>query len=187
MSEEVELIKQEAKESMQRTIDHLDNELQKIRAGKANPSMLQDIRVEYYGALTPLEQVANVNAPDAKTLIIKPWEKSMLDPTASAILNSNLGLNPQNNGDMLIISLPPLTEERRKELVKRARAEVETAKVSIRGARKEANDEIKKLEKEGLAEDMAKAAEEEIQKLTDSYTKRADEKQELKEKDILTI
>jgi len=187
MNEDVQLAIEEAKDLMKKGINHLETELQKIRAGKANPNMLSSVQVDYYGTMTPLQQVANVNTPDAKTLSIQPWEKSMLDPITTAIINSNLGLNPQNNGDMIMINIPALTEERRRDLTKRAKAEAEHAKVSIRNARKEANDAIKASEKEGLSEDDAKRAEEEVQKLTDKYTNMVDEIYEAKEKDIMTV
>ncbi|MFZ6050541.1 ribosome recycling factor [Halocola ammonii] len=187
MNEDVQLAIEEAKDLMKKAINHLETELQKIRAGKANPNMLSSVQVDYYGTMTPLQQVANVNTPDAKTLSIQPWEKSMLDPITTAIINSNLGLNPQNNGDVIMINIPALTEERRRDLTKRAKAEAEHGKVSIRNARKEANDEIKKAEKEGLSEDEAKRAEEEVQKITDKYTNMVDEIYEAKEKDIMTV
>jgi ribosome recycling factor len=187
MNEEVIFVIDTAKEGMQKAIDHLTNELVKIRAGKANPSMLDSVHVEYYGAITPLSQMANINTPDPKTITVQPWEKSMLDDISNAILNSNIGLTPQNNGDVLILSLPPLTEERRKELVKKARAEAEHAKVGIRTARKEANDEIKVLEKDGLSEDEARAAEAKIQEVTKEFTERCDNIVDRKEQDIMTV
>lgn len=187
MNEDVQLAIEEAKDLMKKAIDHLEIELQKIRAGKANPNMLSSVSVDYYGTMTPLHQVANINTPDAKTLSIQPWEKSLLDPITTAIMNANLGLNPQNNGDVIMINIPALTEERRKDLSKRAKAETEHAKVSIRNARKEANDAIKNAEKEGLSEDDAKRAEEEVQKITDNYTRKVDEIYEAKEKDIMTV
>lgn len=187
MNEELEIILDMAKEAMQRALDHLDAELLKIRASRATPSMLDSVKVDYYGSMTPLNQVSNVNTPDAKTLTVQPWEKKMLEPIAQAITYANLGLNPQNNGELIIISVPPLTEERRRDLVKKSKSEAENAKVGIRNARKEANDAIRKLQKDGLAEDEAKAGEASIQQLTDDYTKRADAKAEQKEKDIMTI
>lgn len=187
MNEEIQLIIEDARESMVKSIRHLEDELLKIRAGKANPSMLDGIMVEYYGNPTPLNQVANVNTPDARTIRVQPWEKNMLEPIETAITYANLGLNPQNNGEVVMINVPALTEERRKDLVKKCRAEAENAKVSIRGARKDANDEIKKLQKDGLSEDLAKDAEDEIQKLTDQYNAKADNEIERKEKDIMTI
>lgn len=175
------------REGMNESVSHLENELLKVRAGRANPSMLEGVMVDYYGANTPLSQVANVTAPDARTIRIQPWEKNMLQPISDAIMNSNLSLNPQNNGEVLIISVPPLTEERRKELVKRAKSEGENAKVGIRNHRRESNDEIKKLQKDGLAEDEAKDAEAKIQDLTNAYISKIDQLIELKEKDIMTV
>lgn len=172
---------------MKKAIAHLEDELLKIRAGKASPAMLDGVMVDYYGSLTPLNQVSNVNTPDPRTISVQPWEKKMLETIERAIMNANLGLNPQNNGEMIMINVPPLTEERRRDLVKKAKAEAEHAKVSVRTARKEANDEIKKLEKEGLSEDLAKDAEAEIQKLTDAYGAKIDKEIERKEKDIMTI
>lgn len=173
--------------SMKKAIDHLESELKKIRAGKAHPSMLDSVMVDYYGSMTPLKQVANVSTPDPKTISVQPWEKAMLDPIATAIINANLGLNPQNNGEVIMINVPVLTEERRRDLVKRAKAEGEHAKVSIRNARKEANDMIKDLEKDGLSEDEAKRAEQKIQDLTNSHSDKVDYVLDLKEKDIMTV
>ena len=187
MEEEIKFIIDSAKESMRNAIKHLEVELTKIRAGKANPSMLEGVNVDYYGSMTPLNQVANVNTLDARTISIQPWEKSMLEPIERAIINSNLGLTPQNNGDLVMINIPPLTEERRISLVKQVKSEGENAKVSIRNNRKEANDELKKLQNDGLAEDRVKSVEGEIQNLTDSYSKKADELCSIKEKDIMTV
>lgn len=187
MEEEIMFIMDETKESMSNAIKHLETELTKIRAGKANPSMLDSISVDYYGSQTPLNQVANVNTLDARTISIQPWEKSMLDPIERAIINGNLGLNPQNNGEMIMINIPPLTEERRLALVKQVKAEGEHAKVSVRNSRKDANDEIKKLQNDGLSEDRVKNLENEVQKLTDQYTTKVDHLCAIKEKDILTV
>lgn len=187
MNEEVTFIIDSAREGMQKAIDHLTTELQKIRAGKASPSMLDTVNVNYYGATTPLSQVANINTPDAKTIIIQPWEKSMLDEISNSVLTANIGLAPQNNGDVLIITLPPLTEERRRELVKKARAEAEHAKVGIRNARKEANDEIKSLQKEGLSEDEARNAEDAVQEMTKEFTIKCDAIVDRKEEDIMKV
>jgi ribosome recycling factor len=187
MQEEIQFVLDTAKEAMSKSIKHLEDALVKIRAGKASPAMLDGVMVEYYGSLTPLNQVANVNTPDARTISVQPWEKAMLEPIERAIINANLGLNPQNNGELVIISVPPLTEERRRDLVKKVKSEAEDAKVGIRNARKEANDEIKKLEKDGLSEDLAKDAEGEVQKLTDEFGKRVDSEVERKEKDIMTV
>lgn len=187
MTEEIQMGLDEAKEQMNHAISHLSSELTKIRAGKANPSMLDSVSVDYYGSQTPLSQVANVNTIDARTITVQPWEKAMLDEIARGIINSNLGLNPQNNGEVILINVPALTEERRRDLVKRAKAEGEHAKVSIRNQRKEANDFIKGLKDDGLSEDMAKRAEEEVQKIVDLYSKKVDELIDAKEKDIMTV
>jgi len=187
MSEEVTMILQETEGGMKKTIDHLDGELRKIRAGKAHPTMLDGVMVDYYGSFTALKQVANVSTPDPRTISVQPWEKAMLDPISTAITNANLGLNPQSNGEVIIINVPPLTEERRKDLVKRAKAEGEHAKVSIRNVRKDANDMIKDLEKDGLSEDEAKRAEQKVQDFTNSYTVKVDQVIEEKEKDIMTV
>lgn len=187
MNEEVKLFMDEAREQMQNAISHLENELAKIRAGRANPKILNDVLVEYYGTPTPLSQVANIMVPDPRTISVQPWEKQMIGPIEKAIRNANLGLNPDNNGEVVRINIPPLTEERRKELVKQSRGVGETAKVSIRNARRDAIDEFKKLTKEGLPEDMAKDAEAEVQKMTDNYTKKVEEILAVKEKDIMTI
>jgi len=169
MNEEIEFCLDSAKEGMVKAITHFESELLKIRAGRANPQMLSGVMVDYYGSITALPQVANVGTPDARTLTVQPWEKAMLAELNKAIINANLGFSPMDNGEMLIINIPPLTEERRVELVKRSKVESENCKVVIRSARKEANDEIKKFAKEGLAEDLAKDAEASIQKLTDSF------------------
>lgn len=187
MNEELEFIYDTAREAFNRAITHLERELLTIRAGRANPEMLSSIKVDYYGTMTPLTQVANVNTPDARTLTVQPWEKPMIAPIEKAIMNANLGLNPTNNGDMVIINIPPLTEERRKELVKQARAEGEHAKVSVRNARKEANDEIKKLQKDGLSEDLAKDAENEIQQMVTTFNQKIDQVLEKKEAEIMTV
>jgi ribosome recycling factor len=187
MNEEVQFIIDSAEEAMKKAIDHLQAELNKIRAGKANPSMLDSVKVNYYGAVTPLQQVANINTPDAKTIIVQPWEKNLLEEISNSILVANLGFAPANNGDVLIISLPPLTEERRKDMVKKARAEAEHAKVGIRTARKDANDEVKQLQKDGLPEDDARAAETDIQDMTNKFVLRCDQVVDAKEKDIMTV
>jgi ribosome recycling factor len=187
MEEELEMLFSLTKDSMEESIDHLEKELLKIRAGKANPAIFEGVNVEYYGTMTPLSQVSNINTPDARTLSIQPWEKSLLEEIERAIINSNLGLNPQNNGELIIISLPALTEERRGQLVKMARSEGENAKVSIRNARKDANDNLKKLQKDGLSEDRVKDSETEVQELTNSYSKRVDDLIDHKEKDIMTV
>jgi len=185
-----ELIKKQvtdAKALMDKAIDHADNELNKIRAGKANPSLLDDIVVDYYGNPTPLSQVGNVNTPDARTIIIQPWEKSLLSAIEKAIKESNLGFNPQNDGVIIRINVPPLTEERRRDLVKKAKGEAETGKIAIRNIRKDANEKIKKLKSEGVSEDEIKVGEADVQKLTDSYIIKIDQLSEAKEKDIMTV
>ena len=187
MNEEVKMYMDEAKEQMQNALVHLENELAKIRAGKANPKILNDVLVDYYGSPTPLSQVANITAPDPRTIAVQPWEKNMLGPIQKAIMNANLGFNPDNNGEVVRITVPPLTAERRKELVKQSKGVGETAKVSIRNARRDAIDEFKKMVKSGLPEDEAKDAEDEVQKITDSYNKKIDEILTAKEKDIMTI
>ncbi len=184
MNEEVEFVLDTAKEAMNGAIAHLEKELKSIRAGKATPAMLSTVMVDYYGSQTPLAQVANVNTPDARTLSIQPWEKNMLQEIEKAIQIANLGFNPMNNGDVIMINVPPLTEERRKNLAKQAKAEAEEAKIGVRNDRKEANNELKKLD---ISEDMLKIAEGEVQKLTDNYTKLIDDKLAVKEKEILTI
>ena len=187
MNEEVKLYMDDAKEQMQNALAHLENELAKIRAGKANPKILNDVLVDYYGTPTPLSQVPKITVPDPRTIAVQPWEKNMLAPIQKAIMNANLGFNPDNNGEIVRINVPPLTEERRKELVKQSRGVGETAKVSIRNARRDAIDEFKKMVKNGLPEDAAKDAEAEVQKMTDSYNKKVDDILLVKEKDIMTI
>ena len=165
--EEINLILEDAKEAMEKSLAHLNVELGKIRAGRANPSMLDSVKVDYYGSLTPLSQIANVSTLDSRTLTIQPLEKAMLDEITKAVINANLGLNPQNNGEVILISVPVLTEERRKDLVKKAKSEGEHAKVSIRSQRKDANEMVRSLKDEGLSEDAVKDSEIQIQKLTD--------------------
>jgi len=187
MLEEVNLILEESESGMQKSLVHLNSELSKIRAGRANPSMLDTVKIDYYGTPTPLAQIGNVSTLDSRTLTIQPWEKSMLDEISRAIINSNLGLNPQSNGEVIIISVPVLTEERRKDLVKRARAEGEHAKVSVRSQRKDANDMVKSLKDEGMSEDAIKNAEGDIQKLTDRYIQKVDDLVDKKEADIMKV
>lgn len=184
MNEEIEFIIDSAKEQMEKAIDHLIKELRSIRAGKASPSMLTNIMVDYYGSQTPLNQVANVNTPDARTISIQPWEKQMLPEIEKAIMVANIGFNPMNNGENIIINVPPLTEERRADLAKQAKAEAEHAKVGVRNARKEANNEIKKVD---ISDDLKKNTETDIQDLTDSYVKKIDELFSVKEKEIMTV
>lgn len=187
MNEEVAFYIEETKERMDKAITHLENELRVIRAGKANPAMLSGVMVDYYGTMTPLQQVSNVGTLDARTITIQPWEKNMIAPIEKAIMAANLGFNPQNNGEVIRIAVPALTEERRKQLVKQVKNEGENARVSIRNARRDANEEFKKLQKNGLAEDLAKDAEAEVQKLTDSYNKKVDDHLSKKEQEILTV
>ena len=185
--EEINMILEEAEDGMKKAISHLNSELSKIRAGRANPSMLDTVRVDYYGSPTPLSQIGNISTLDPRTLTVQPWEKSLLDEITRAIINANLGLNPQNNGEVIIISVPVLTEERRKDLVKRARAEGENAKVSLRTQRKDANDMVKSLKEEGLSEDAVKNAELDVQNLTNSYATKVDELVSVKEEDIMKV
>lgn len=187
MTEELNEIYNDLRNSNNKTISHLENELLKVRAGKATPTMLNGVLVDYYGSPTPLQQVANIGTVDARTITVQPWEKSMLNEIAKGIINSNLGLNPQNNGETILINVPALTEERRRDLVKKAKAEGEHAKVGIRNNRKDAMDFVKDLKNDGLSEDFAKDAETQIQTITDSYVKKVDELLEVKEKDIMTI
>jgi ribosome recycling factor len=187
MTEELNMIYDEFKASNEKSIEHFESELMKIRAGKASPAMLQGVMVDYYGSKTPLQQVANVGVMDARTLTVQPWEKGMLGELMKGIVNANLGFAPQDNGEMLIISIPPLTEERRRDLVKRAKAEAENAKVGIRSHRKDALDMIKGLKDDGLSEDMQKDAESQVQQITDDFTNKVEELLTAKEKDIMTI
>ena len=187
MTEEIDFILDSTKESMEGSISHLEKEFTNIRAGKANPAMVGGVFVDYYGSATLISQVANVNVPDARTITIQPWEKNMLHPIEKAIMVANLGFNPMNNGDTIIISVPPLTEERRRDLAKQAKAEAEDAKIGIRNARKDANNEIKKLEKDGTSEDICKNAEDEVQNLTNAYIKKVDEVLAVKEVEIMKV
>ncbi len=187
MTEELNEIYSELRNSNEKTLTHLENELVKVRAGKATPSMLHGVMVDYYGSPTPLQQVANIGTIDARTISVQPWEKAMLNEIAKGIINSNLGLNPQNNGETILINVPALTEERRKELVKKAKSEGEHAKVGIRNNRKDALDFVKELKNDGLSEDFVKDAETHIQSITDTYVKKVDDQLDLKEKDIMTI
>ena len=187
MIEDLNMIYDDLRSSNSKKIEHFETELAKIRAGKASPSMLSGVMVEYYEAMTPLQQVANVSVMDARTLIVQPWEKSVLNDIAKGIIDSNLGLNPQNNGEQLIISVPPLTEERRRDLVKKAKAESENAKIGLRNNRKDALDLIKELKNDGLSEDMMKDAESEIQDITNDFSNQIDAFLSVKEKDIMTV
>ena len=187
MTEEIELILDIAEEQMNESISRLDSVLSKIRAGKASPQMLSAVKVDYYGAITPLAQMANINTPDSQTISIQPFDKSVLADIEKAIIETNLGLNPMNNGELIIINVPALTEERRRELVKQVKLEIENCKVSIRNARQKANEEVKKLAKDGLSEDMSRDAETSVQDLTDKFITITDKHFTDKEKDVMTI
>ncbi len=172
---------------MELAVAYLDEALAHIRAGKANPKILDGIRVEYYGSAMPISQVANVSVPDARTITITPWEKAMFKEIEKAIINSELGIMPENNGEVIRLSIPPLTEDRRRQLVKQSKAEAETAKVSVRNARRDAIDGLKKAVKQGMSEDVEKDAEAQAQKLHDRYLKKIDDLFAAKEKEILTV
>jgi len=187
MEEDLQFIFDSAKEGMESAMERLEHELARIRAGKASPAMLTSVQVEYYGSNVPLKNVANVNTPDSKTLMIQPFEKGILEEIEKGIMRANLGFNPGNDGKVVRISIPPLTEERRRELVKQAKAVAEQGKVSIRNARKDANDEIKALQKDGLSEDRAKSAEAEVQDMTTDFSNKVDSLVSAKEVDIMTI
>jgi ribosome recycling factor len=187
MSDEVEFCLEEAKEGMENALVHLEREFQKIRAGKASPQMLDGLRIDYYGVITPIEQTANISSPDARQIIVQPWDKSVIGLIEKAIMAANLGFNPRNEGDILRIIVPALTEERRRDLVKRARAEAENARISIRNIRRIANDTAKKLEKDGIPEDEIDKLEEDIQKVTDEHIAKVEKILETKEKDIMTV
>ena len=187
MSEELEFIIEDAEDSMKKAIGFLEVELGKIRAGKATPQMLDGIMVDYYGAPTPINQVANINIMDARTISIQPWEKKTLQTIERAIIAANIGLNPQNDGVNIRLFLPPLTEERRRELVKKSAAEAEHSKVAIRNIRREAIEEIKKLQKDGLSEDIAKDSEKEVQEITDKYILLVEKHLAAKERDVMAI
>lgn len=187
MNEEIILYCEEAKEKMEKAILHLSNELLKLRAGKASPQVVDGICIDFYGVNTPLNQAANINTPDARTITIQPWDKKLIDAIEKAIFAANIGLTPMNNGEMIRLNIPPLTEERRKGLVKQSKTEAENAKVSIRNARREAIEIFKKMSKNGLAEDLAKDAELKIEKLTEQYYKKVEEVLAKKEAEIMTI
>lgn len=187
MDELISLQLEDSTEQMTKAVAHTESELTKIRAGKAMPSMLDGIHVDYYGTPTPLAQVSNINTPDARTLVVQPWEKTMLTPIEKAILDANIGLTPQNDGSIIRLNIPPLTEERRRDLVRKVKEEAEKGRVAVRNIRKDANDTIKKLKTDGVSEDEIKAGEAEVQKLTDKYIAKVDQLAEAKEKDIMTV
>lgn len=187
MNEEVELIVEETKDRMQKALEHLEHELAHLRAGRATPALLDGITVDYYGVNSPLSQVSNINTPDPKTILIQPWEKTMLGTIEKAIMAANIGLTPVNNGEIIRINIPPLTEERRHQLVRQVRTEGETARISLRIARKWANDELKRMQKEGLPEDVVIVSEEEVQKLVHDFTAKIDKVLAQKEKEIMTV
>ncbi|HAQ64509.1 MAG TPA: ribosome recycling factor [Bacteroidales bacterium] len=187
MTDESEFCLEEAMEDMQNTVLHLEKELQKIRAGKASPQMLEGVKVDYYGSLTAIDKVSNVSSPDPRQIIVHPWEKTMLAPIEKAIMAANLGFNPQNNGEILRINVPPLTEERRRNLVKQAKTEAENTRIGIRNIRRNAMETSKKLKKDGVPEDEIEKLEAEIQKLTDQHIEKVDKIFDLKEKDIMTV
>src|SRR5690554_6401889 len=184
---ETTVIKQDAEEKMKMTIEFLNETFSRIRAGRANTHILDGIRVDYYGSVVPLPNVATVTTPDAKTIMVQPWEKSMLKVVEKAIMDSDVGITPENNGEVIRLGIPPLTEERRKQLVKQTKQEAEDAKISIRNARREGMDDVKKAVKDGLPEDMGKDGDAELQKLHDKYIKKIDEAFVEKEKEILTV
>jgi ribosome recycling factor len=187
MNEELEILLEEVRERMEKAVEHLEHELAHLRAGRATPALLDGITVDYYGVNSPLTQVSNINTPDPKSILIQPWEKTMLGPIEKAILAANIGLTPVNTGEIIRINVPPLTEERRHQLVKQVRNEGETAKISIRNSRKWANDELKRLLKEGMPEDLEKDAVEEVQEMTNDFSQKVDKVMALKEKDIMTV
>ena len=187
MLEECQFVYDFAREGMEKAVDHLEKEFQKIRAGKASPDMLNGVVVDYYGTMTPINQTANVSTPDPRQIIVQPWDKSIIGLLEKAIIDANLGLNPQNEGEVLRIKVPVVTEERRKELVKQAKAETENSKIAIRNVRRSGNDEAKKLEKEGTPEDDVKKLQDDIQKLTNDFVEKVDKLFEAKDKDIMTI
>lgn len=186
-AEQLSLIFDDAEDHMKKAIQHLEAELVKIRAGRANPNMLDGLVVDYYGSPTPISQVGNISVSDARTLTIQPWEKNMLQPIERAIINANIGVTPQNDGNIIRLFLPPLTEERRKELVKRVNAEGEHTKVAVRNIRRDAIEHVKKLQKDGLSEDAAKDAEKDIQQITDKYIALVEKHLQAKEKEIMTV
>jgi ribosome recycling factor len=187
MQEELDLYREAAEESMQEAVDRLGRELSRVRTGKASPSVFNGVMADYYGTLTEISQMANITTPDARSIIIQPWDKSALQPIESAIIKANMGFNPQNDGEIIRISVPPLTEERRRDMVKKLKVLAEEAKVSVRNARRDLMDEIKKAVKEGYPEDMGKDFEKETQNLTNSFTTRIDRAADDREKEVMTV
>ncbi|MBK0383058.1 ribosome recycling factor [Pedobacter sp. SD-b] len=187
MNEFIKMELDEASSSMGKALAHTDSEFTKIRAGKASVNMLDGIAADYYGASTPLPQIANINTPDARTIVVQPWEKSMIGPIEKAIMEANIGLNPQNDGQLIRLNVPPLTEERRRDLVKKVKEEAERGKITIRNIRKATNESIKKLKNDGASEDEIKVGEVEVQKLTDAFIAKVDQLTETKEKDVMTV
>ena len=187
MIEKAQAVMDAAKEKMQSAVTYLEEDLKTYRAGKANPAVFNNVMVNYYGTMTPVPQVASIGTPDAKTMLIQPWDRSLLHTIEKAIMDANLGFTPQNNGEMIRINVPALTEERRTELVKKARTAGENAKVGVRNARRDAIETLKKLQKEGLPEDAEKDFETEVQKLTDNFSKKVEEILAAKEKDMMTV
>jgi len=187
MSEDAQIVLDEAQESMEKSLEHLEREFQKLRAGKASPQMLEGVMIDYYGSQTPIEQTSNITTPDPRQIIVQPWDKSILPELEKAILAANLGFNPKNEGEILRISVPPLTEERRRDMVKKAKNEAENCRISIRNLRRSANDKAKTLEKEGMPEDEAKKLQDDVQKLTDSTIEKVDKALDIKEKDVMTV
>lgn len=187
MNEFIKMELDEAKSTMDKALSHIDLEFTKIRAGKASIGMLDGIVADYYGTPTPLAQIANINTPDARTIVVQPWEKSMINPIEKAIMEANIGLNPQNDGLLIRLNVPPLTEERRRDLVKKVKEEAERGRITVRNIRKSTNESIKKLKNEGASEDEIKVGEAEVQKLTDAYIVKVDQLAEIKEKDVMTV
>jgi len=185
--EEIQLYLSEALDLMSKAVRHTEIEFSKIRAGKASPNMVYGLTVDYYGTITPIEQISSINTTDARTLVIKPWEKNMLNPIERSIINSDLGLNPMNDGEYIRLMVPPLTEERRKDLVKQTKAEAEAGKIAIRNIRKDINNDLKKLQKDGVSEDLIKVAEDDVQKMTDKHIKIVDDLFTKKEVEIMTV
>lgn len=187
MHEDVQVVLEVALDQMERSVKHLDNELLKLRAGKANPHILDGLFVDYYGAHTPLNQVSNISTTDSRTIVIQPWEKNMIAPIEKAIMQANVGITPANNGELIRLVFPPLTEERRRDLVKQVKHECENARVSIRTGRRDAMEELKKLQKEHVPEDEVKKGEQELEKITETHYKKVDDLFARKEQDIMTV